>query len=424
MFGAVLEAQGLIVNISLTIDPPKTENIGFNDALTALGAGLAFLAVPDSLGLGSIWNPAATIFTKALQQAPTVTKLLYPPITKDQVHFNTAQMSGRLAELAKALGMRIESALQEVQGGSRANISNFLAFTQYGDFSKPRGQGPSISNTTEGLLIGFSNMLVTKALTSAGWNAVVAVDTNPLEMTLKPNALYPYWVKYTSRPGHQFRSLACHSYDAHGLCDDSCWWYSRSQDSAYTLTKQSDFTIVNPRESIERDPDPRQLLKTIFDNGWSTGELLFQDTSLCSPIAKGATARCNEGGLEVKRTISNHLLAVLLERHPVILKSRIGDAFKDLNALEIEEIRKHEYPHTLNKTIYDEVFASPDSDQWTDRNSPADFLIGNIDLACTSQLNLTILDSWTKVWYMHRWNFTQGPGFVPDPSAQGACPNA
>ena len=286
--------------------------------MTALGAGLTFLAVPDSLGLGSIWNPAATIFTKALQQTPTVVKLLYPPVTKDQVHFNTAQLSGSLAELAKALGSRIESALKEVQGGGGANLSNFLDFTQYGDFSKPRGQGPSISNTTEGLLIGFSNILVKKALTSAGWNAVVAVDTDPLEMTLKPNAFYPYWVEYSSRPGHQFRSLACHSYDTHSLWDDSCWWYSRLQDSAYTLTKQSDFTIVNPRESIERDPDPRQLLKTIFDNGWSTGELLFQDTSLCVPVAKGATARCPEGGLEVDGTISNHLLAVLLARHPAI----------------------------------------------------------------------------------------------------------
>ena len=55
MYNAAFEAQGEIVNIVQTIDPPnKKSGVLLHDILSALTAGLAFLAIPEAAALGKL----------------------------------------------------------------------------------------------------------------------------------------------------------------------------------------------------------------------------------------------------------------------------------------------------------------------------------------------------------------------------------
>ena len=217
-------------------------------------------------------------------------------------------------------------------------------------------------------------------------------------MSINPRARFPGWLPAGQNP--QFRSLACHNYDSYNLCKDSCWWYSRSQASAYTLTKQPNPAILDPNKSIRQDPDPRVLLQTIFERGWTTGELLFEDTSLClypdldpnctqAPRTMAESVTVTDREMFYRTTRNTLLFDLYVRRGPtmrnIILKRFSKSPFSSLLSDWPPRIG-NERPRVFSATT------SPD-----------------IDSACLSQLNLTVLDSWTQIWYMHRSNFTPGP---------------
>ncbi|KAL8691126.1 MAG: hypothetical protein Q9218_003578 [Villophora microphyllina] len=77
MYNAAIEAEGLIIDIVELIDPPtKSSRVFVSDLLSALAAGLAFLAIPEAAALGGAGAAIAPIFLRAIQQAPGVAKII------------------------------------------------------------------------------------------------------------------------------------------------------------------------------------------------------------------------------------------------------------------------------------------------------------------------------------------------------------
>ena len=78
---SISQASQTIEPIVTRLDPIKKASFGFDDLLSALTAGLAFLGTP-ALG-GSVASAAGSAFTTGVQQAPGVGKAVWPSGTTD-----------------------------------------------------------------------------------------------------------------------------------------------------------------------------------------------------------------------------------------------------------------------------------------------------------------------------------------------------
>lgn len=217
----------------------------------------------------------APIFLTAIQQAPAIAKIIWPVGTVQRELIEIGELYNQLGTVVQALSPRIQAALAAVEGKDQDDVSGFLAFAQQGAFSKPRDQWPDVANDTRGLLVGFTTFLVSEALLLSGWHVSVALGVNPLNMS-GPGAECPYW---QCDCGDKFLDLGCVEYDSHWQCKDSYWWYGKKSNSAYTLSKDPYNGYFHLGSHNEKDPT--QLMTTIFEQNWSSGELLLENAGLC-----------------------------------------------------------------------------------------------------------------------------------------------
>ncbi|KAI9762468.1 MAG: hypothetical protein M1835_008032 [Candelina submexicana] len=221
MHNGIINAQGLVENIVLTIDPSTKQRAGLSDNLTAIGIGLAFLVIPEAAALEAGVAAVAQVFLTSIQQASTIAKTLWPPGTNEEATYEYGKLSSQLTDVAQALGPRIEDAL------------------------------------------AFTTFLVSQALVDQGWHAVIAIGVDPLDITYGTRFIPDWAYSHEDPAAYSFgHDLNCHTYDNNSQCDNA-WWYSENQDSAYTLAK-------DPYYGFYRDPedttDPTNLIRTIFNN--------------------------------------------------------------------------------------------------------------------------------------------------------------
>ena len=167
MYNAAIESGNLVNSIVLAVDPPdKSKHVLITDVLGALSAGLAFLAIPEAAALAGAAAVIAPIFLKAIQQAPGVAKIIWPPGTVQRDVIEIGQVYSQLNTVLQGLAPRIQGALAAVMGAGedQNDIFAFLAFAEQGIFSEPRDRWPDIVNDTRGLLVGFTTFLVSEAL--------------------------------------------------------------------------------------------------------------------------------------------------------------------------------------------------------------------------------------------------------------------
>ncbi|KAI9711439.1 MAG: hypothetical protein M1812_007184 [Candelaria pacifica] len=396
MFEALVEAQGLVENIVLTVDPPRTQHVGLSNILTSVSAGLAFLVIPEAAAVSAGAAAVARVFLTGIQQAPPVAKALWPAGTLENTVYEYGELSGKLTEIAGSLGPRIEKALGVVLGVGQTDTSTFLAFAWQGDFSKPRDQGVSVSNQTEDLLSAFTTFLVSQALVDSGWHAVMALDVDPLGLS---NGTAQIPKVYTSEDGtppkDRWKDLNCHMYDANNQCDNA-WWYSNAHQSAYTLAKDPYLGIYTaPKDN----KDPTDLIRTIFSNKWTSGPLLFDNAGVCSLIA-GLRSKVQEilasgcadpFDFHLEDALTNHMSTEFLslcEKPDPSFASEILQSVAD--------------PSTGLVDLFEVALAGVSHGIEHPNNTLLDFTNNGPDFSCTSQLNLTMLKDWTSVWYLHR----------------------
>ncbi|KAL8791562.1 MAG: hypothetical protein Q9195_005826 [Heterodermia aff. obscurata] len=204
--------------------------------------------------------------------------------------------------------------------------------------------------------------------------------------SLKPNVL-TLWLSnrsagcpaWANQDGNQCKGLAdlnCVGYDTHGQCNGTYWWYSQSQNSAYTLNHGDKTSSTD-------------IIQKIFANGWSTGQLLFENAARCemenllhnvSTIQNTNYTSINgNAGFEFQGTFPQLDINETVQLNSTSLFLPInGAGFSSLSTIP----------------AYASLLYHPNNTFWSFNND-------GFDLSCTSQLNTSIANSWDGSWTAH-----------------------
>ena len=168
-----------------------------------------------------------------------------------------------LMNLSTTLSSRVQYALQSVT----SDLDLFLNVTANGTFVSAQSwvipQGPGI------LLQPLDTYLVSSILAQEGWIVLALVGIDVAALSQTSTGSLPGWV-HSNCPSCKLPvSFGCSSYDTNNQCGR--WWYSQNLNSSFTLVQTS-----NPSN------DPTYLITTIFEQGWTTGILLFENAALCA----------------------------------------------------------------------------------------------------------------------------------------------
>lgn len=280
IINADVSAQGPIGQIIKAINPvkPSTEALGsFFQALTAL---TPMIALPAAIGQVSIGLLARTIET-ALRQSPGVMKQLYPSGTLNSEYDQQNDIYAALAHIKTSYQANISTALSLVQDDFRT----FSLFASEGSFIAPRSD---LQVQSTSLTKALTTAVVAQGLTLNNIIITLARDTSPYELAHNGSLTSPDLIQ-------------CDSYDSYGVC--STWWYDAVHNDAYALASVSD-----------SDTNFYDLLQTIFDNGWTTGEELFRGARECADYAVSQSTSAEIPSLDINtfsaRCLSNTQVCV------------------------------------------------------------------------------------------------------------------
>ena len=235
------------------LDPIQTHGMLFQDILTALLAGLAFIPGPVDIILGEgmqvLTHVVMASAMTGLVVAPGVVKALMPTQTENTQSVQIGQLKSQLGNLQDGISARLAPALQIAE----SDLTSFIQLASTGAFS---AHPPwALDNQTKGMDQAFTTFLVSTSIMTNNWQGAVSIDTNPQALATNGTAL-------------QY-DIDCDGYDANNICN--AWWYDGVNNNAFTLYSLS---------SIKDNPYAR--MHTIINNGWSTGAQLFAGAYSCN----------------------------------------------------------------------------------------------------------------------------------------------
>ena len=168
-----------------------------------------------------------------------------------------------LMELSDILSSRVQYALQSVT----SDLDVFLNATANGTFVSAQSwvipQGPGI------LLQPLDTYLVSSILAQEDWIVLALVGIDVAALSQTSTGSLPAWALSNCPTCKLPVSFGCSSYDSNNQCGR--WWYSQNLNSSFTLVQTSNSSN-----------DPTDLITTIFQQGWSTGKLLFENAAICA----------------------------------------------------------------------------------------------------------------------------------------------
>ncbi|KAI4196946.1 MAG: hypothetical protein LQ346_003134 [Caloplaca aetnensis] len=262
------------------VDPIKKQKTGLRLFLNILTFGLSIVSSLD-LGLTSIQTTIFTTVIDAIGKAPVVHDQLWPKESAESQDIQVDQLTDQLqgpTGIHTTILDNLDRTLEVVQGTNQTDVSAFLAFASGGHFSIDSTQSPFAdlgSAVHKGLLQIITTYLISEALDKNDWHALIVPGANPLTLD-QGTGLCPKWAEGTEKYQCDWwdgstKWFACESLDEHSQCENY-WWYSKTHNSAYALVKNG-----------KRGPDKQggEFLRTIFEKGWSTGPLLFENAAIC-----------------------------------------------------------------------------------------------------------------------------------------------
>ena len=156
------QAALIIPSLITLVDPEKTTNFILGDILTALTAGLAFLAAPEisavAFGIEEATVTAANALVIALQQAPGVAKAIWPTGTTSSQMVQIGDLAGKLASTDSEVSDMINEGLELLM----TDVPSFINFASTGAWSG--GNTYSLPGTVKGLDLGLKTFLVSTAM--------------------------------------------------------------------------------------------------------------------------------------------------------------------------------------------------------------------------------------------------------------------
>ena len=168
-----------------------------------------------------------------------------------------------LMELSTTLSSRVQDALQSIT----SDLDVFLNVTANGTFVSAQNwaipQGPGI------LLQPLDTYLVSSILAQEDWIILALVGIDVVALSQTSTGSLPAWVLSNCPTCTVPVNFGCSSYNADNQCGR--WWYSQNLNSSFTLVQANNSSN-----------DPTELITTIFQQGWTTGELLFENAAICA----------------------------------------------------------------------------------------------------------------------------------------------
>ena len=373
------QAADSVPGIISVVDPIKPTHTGLKLFLDILTFGLTLLNQLD-LGFTSFETTLFSTVISAIEKAPTLHDEIWPKQTAEsqdiQINELTDELQGPKGIHTEIL-VNLRRTLEIVQGANQSNVSTFLAFASNGHFSVDDDPSPFQdllgSSIQANLLQLFTTYLVSEALHQNGWHALIIPGANPLTID-EGTGPCPAWASGTGKYqcnwwNGKSKWMACNSYDANNMCDNY-WWYSETHNSAYALVKDG------------KAPEKQggDFLRTIFEKGWSTGALLFENAAICE-----FTSLLEQSANDVTYTTDYNGAAGFFYQGPMLTGYEAVNSTVKFVSIAGSETGNAFVAATWNKNTLGRI-------------SHPDMVLGlggsEWDAGCVSQLNTTIANSW------------------------------
>ncbi|KAI9705044.1 MAG: hypothetical protein M1836_006827 [Candelina mexicana] len=379
---AMRSASQLVGAIIHEVDPEKKTHVKLNVALTAVSIGLGFIPVvgPEFAGLSALAISAANLGLSAIKKAPSVAAYIWPQGTVDSGPQQIDTLESKIDFLQTSLSINLGLGLSSVQGLNQSNVSQFLAFANGGSFSAPdmdlpqvlggKGPPPGGFETAAAypLLLAFSTYLVSTALAQNGWHIIQVPGVDPMAYSNHSLDGCPAW---TTECSPKKADLECDGYEVTGQCNGTYWWYSTSQNTAYTLN-HNDGT------------DSTGHLAKILRSGWTTGTLLFENAAICN-----IQNMLNQTIPKLYYTTSHGIAGFAFQGDvPNVLSGLTSEIDSTTNFIPMNGAG---LSHLSTVAAYAAQLFHPTDNLWN-------FDASGLDFSCTSQLNVSIANSWGHPW--------------------------
>ena len=268
---AVIASEFDVPAILGTLDLERQTSFVGNSLYQALLLGLPFsiayngtyfpafnsIGIPQELSLEDVGGLLLELV--ALAEVP-LSNLSAPAGTTGIVEASTLPYG--LTQFATTLSSSIQSGLLSIT----QNLESFRNATADGAFASVQQwsipQGPAI------LLQPLDTFLVSSILAQNNWTILALVGIDAAALSTTSTGTLPAWVLSncpTCKPPFDF---GCTSYDVNNQCGR--WWYSADLNSSFTLVQAGN-----------ESNDPTKLISTVFQQGWTSGDLLFANAVFC-----------------------------------------------------------------------------------------------------------------------------------------------
>ena len=259
---AISQASLAISAIVNELDPKNPDTgIPWFEILTALSFALAFLGAP-TVAVGILDADAikevkyiAQAFIISMQQAPGLTKALFPTGDDESKFVQIGDLSTELGGVAGQLSTMINKAATLLM----TDMPTFVNFVQSGKYS---GQGSfSIPNETVGLDIALKTYLSSMAMKGNGWWAA---------------PIPGLW-----QPGDVLDEYGC-NFDDNNVCSDyvdSAYYLSPDTGRLYFLEQTTGYPVRKPH----------QLTQDLVSNQWAPLNVLFDGAFNCTAKGKAGS---------------------------------------------------------------------------------------------------------------------------------------
>ena len=193
------------------IDVPGEKPVILQDLFIALQSIFALVPGPLAIVAAKTRFPVdvqvwAQVISNAINIVPNVGRYLFPTGNTDSQVIQFSELTANLATVLQ----QVQSNLNQTVLSVMANITEFLAFAEHGNFSTG---APSLPKQTNYLLFGFNTYVISQAFNGNNIYAVLARDTDPHALVTNGSV-----VNY---------DLDCHEpYNDENVCDN--FYYSVS----------------------------------------------------------------------------------------------------------------------------------------------------------------------------------------------------
>ena len=360
-----------VPNILGTLDPEKQTSFAGEDLYQALLLGLPFslayngtffpafnvIGIPPELSLQVIGGLLLELV--ALANVPLSNLSAPASLTGD---IGASNLTFELMQYASMLRSRVQYGLTSFAD----NLDAFRNATANGAFASAEQwtipQGPAI------LLQPLDTFLVSSILAQNNWTVLALVGIDIAALSQTTTGTLPAWALSncpTCKPPVNF---GCTGYDANSQCGR--WWYSEDLNSSFTLIQAGNSSN-----------DPTDMIGTAFQQGWTTGKLLFENAAVCDEPSS------------LVETLEN---MEMFERPATPLTDYMDSWFWGL----MDVVRRSGNTALADIVVSNAFNAYIESRPGPVRH-PANTLFnisgGKIDFACISQLDLQVGWNWTGI---------------------------